>query len=169
MSGWGLRDQWEATRHFKRKMWRDSSFLHQLSENGSLLLDQNHDRLYMAKLSQLLGFKKRIPWDLAAEMLLKLPAHQARRILWLASYRWWHESYRRRMAIIVAFVRTGHVKFLLEDPNMAANLDDLKLRAKQLKNLSWCYEDTTPTFEPIPVVERDADGRKRVRRRKVRV
>jgi hypothetical protein len=167
MSGWGLRDQWEATRHFKRKMWRDSSFLHQLSENGSLLLDENCDRLYLGILSKIMGFDKRISWQLASEILLKLPAQKARRILWLASYRWWTEIYRRRTAALMAFSSVGLYSSFADDVGMEEANQALKLRARQLKNLRWCYEDQTPTFEPIPVVERNADGQKRIRRRRV--
>lgn len=170
MSGWGLRDQWEATRHFTRKMWRDESFLHQLSGNGSLLLDENCDRLYLTALSKILGFEKRIEWSLASGILLKLPAHQARRILWLASYRWWSEMHRRRAAALEALSSVGLKSEYESEAAMIEEQKLLKLRGRQLDQLRWCYEDQTPEFAPIPVVERSEDGkRKRVRQRKVAV
>lgn len=166
MSGWGLRVQWDATRHFQRKMWRPSSFLHQLSENGNLLLDENSDALYLNHISRLLGFKQRVAWSVAADVLLQLPAHQARRVLWLASYRWWQDSYRRRLALLSTLAKSGQLG-LLENELVEENLEGLRLRGRQLTRLAWCYEEQTPDFTPIPIVDHLPSGKKRLRRRKV--
>lgn len=163
MSGFGLREQWEGRRKIG-KGWRDSAFLHQLSLNGSLLLAENHDDAWRRVMAKQLRFSKNTTWETMVDILRRLPASDARRFLWLASYRWWEQQFRAYAVVLLAATKAGRYE-LATSPEMVVAQAVLEMRAAQLQDLSWCHSDQSPEFIPVFEEEQKARPGKRRRRR----
>ena len=89
MSGFGIREVFEAGQDLDGiKLWREESFLHQLSMNGSLLWAENGDETYQRLLASRMGLTVGVEWDFMRSVLKILPAWAARRALWRASNDW---------------------------------------------------------------------------------
>jgi hypothetical protein len=151
MSGFGMRLHWESRKALGDiKLWREESFLHQLSLNGSLLLAENHDRLWLSLLASTMS-TMRSPWDVQVELLRILPAHMTRQILWHTSRQWYYLQSHSRYRLAKWQLESG-----VSTPPALEGLDKmLVLRAKQLDLLQWCSEDTTAGR--IDVVEEGID------------
>jgi hypothetical protein len=136
MTGSGIGEQWAASKVLgEERLWRERTFLHQLSRNGALLWVENHDQLWQRLLSENLGF--RASWPEQRRILRLLPANLVRRLLWQTSERWFEArwgAYRRlcRFALLHG----------LQPEQCLGGLERrLCLAASQLDELLWCRHD----------------------------
>lgn len=137
MSGFGIREQFEAGEQLAgERLWRDSSFMQQLSRNGSLLLSPNHDELWLDALATSIGSEGR-GWSWHCRLLRVLPAAVVRRLLWSSSLRWLNSMMIVRNEIAATAATLG-----IAESSELADLDRyLLLTAEQLDSLSWCASD----------------------------
>lgn len=148
MSGFGIREQYAAGVQLADvRLWRDSSFLHQLSRNGSLLLACNHDRFWLDALVSQLGSEGR-GWTWHANLMRVLPAAVVRRILWRTSVQWWHDMLALRGQLAIAAAEHG----LVCEGELAAFNRRLEIAAELIDELSWCATDDDRGL--IEVIER---------------
>jgi hypothetical protein len=147
VSGFGIREQYEAGQQLAdERLWRDSSFLQQLSRNGSLLLAPNHDALWLEALAAGIGSEGR-GWSWHAQLLRVLPASVVRRLLWRASLQWWAAMAELRGEL----ARVAAERGLSECPELEAFDRRLQLAGEQIDSLSWCASDRDR--ELIEVIE----------------
>lgn len=167
MSGFGIHEQYEAGvemwEHGKR--WREETFLQQLSQNGSMMLAANHDLLWLECLEQQLGQPPGSDWERMAKLLRLMPAPEARRRLWQASYQWWMNMQRFRLRLLIRALGNGDVNALAEQAQVRELAARLELRGKQLDGLSWCLTDTRGDSSAIAVVDGEEQPQRRSRRR----
>ena len=116
--------------------WRSDVFMQQLSENGSLLLYKNHDKLWIEVYWMLTG-RQGSGWTREAQILRYLPAGVVRQLLWRTSYFWWEAMLASREDLARFCLRHG----LLEE-DVVLRLDHkLERTASQLGELLWCASD----------------------------
>lgn len=157
MTGFGIRRQVEAARQLGEvRQWREESFLQQLSLNGSLMLADNHDRLWLDKLTNLMHLSSGSSWSFIQSVLRTLPASVARRLLWRASWQWLVESELARTQTIERARQGGYLASLLAKADMRSQADRLSLTAWQLDVLAWVLEDDEQ--ETIGIVDAEHQG-----------
>lgn len=116
--------------------WRSDVFMHQLSENGSLLLYSNHDKLWIEIYWALTG-RQGSGWTREARILRALPAGIVRQLLWRTSYLWWEARLSSRGDLAKFCMNQG----MLEE-DIVLRLDHrLERTARQLGELVWCAGD----------------------------
>ena len=141
MSGYGLREAKVGLALAEQGIsWREEAFLHQLSHNGSLMLAANHDELWLDNITGILGQPADTSWETLAGLLRTLPAHKARRALWLASEQWWHIRQLLRANALSVAAGAGALDDYLAKPAVLTLARDLELRYSQLEELAWCLE-----------------------------
>ena len=161
MSGFGIHEQYAAgvELHQEGKRWREEAFLHQLSSNGSMMLAANHDELWRECLQRVLGQPAGATWERMRGLLRTLPASDARRRLWHASYLWWMNMQRIRLRISARSLHTSTLDQLLDSPQMHELHDRIDLRGRQLQNLAWCLT-TDDDQRTITIVEYERSPRR---------
>jgi len=149
MSGFGIREQWEAGKRLadpKKPLWRPASFLQQMSLNGSLLLVPNHDQFWIQGLAEMMDERGR-GWTSLSARLRAMPGSSARKLLWRSSYRWWRQGQKAYPALCELSWR-----YQLDRPEELLRFErSLARTAVQLEALAWCEYDVQR--EPIDVVE----------------
>jgi hypothetical protein len=163
MSGYAITKNYQAGMLFADyKLWREDAFCHQLSANGSLLLAHNHDPLWHALICQIIGWPDVAEWPRVRSVLRALPAWQARRALWRASYLWFAYHLRWHIEMLRLTGRFGVADEYYEAPATEALMRRLQLRAQQLDDLSWCAIQRTDSDDTsIAVVDALAPRRQR--------
>lgn len=116
--------------------WRSETFMHQLSENGSLLLYRNQDDLWM-EIYWILTGRQGSGWTREARLLRSMPAGVVRQLLWKTSYLWWEARLAVREDVALFALRRG----VLEDESVIQLDGTLERTARQLEKLSWCASD----------------------------
>lgn len=153
MSGFGIREVFEAGQELDGiRLWREESFLQQLSLNGSLLWADNSDESYKQLLAARMGLTAGVDWEFMRSVLKILPAWAARRALWRASYDWLATIEYGRLLILREALLVGRFEEAMGYQGMRALDDRLELRHWQLDLLSWCDADSEEG--QIEVIER---------------
>jgi hypothetical protein len=142
MSGFGIHEQYAAAVEMWEagKSWREESFLHQLSGNGSLLLMANHDALWMEAICRVLGQPTGTSWESLRSLLRSMPAHEARRRLYTASSLWYVQAERLRLRMLARSLRSGAYGEASVEGPLADLGRSCALRARQLTDMAWCLE-----------------------------
>lgn len=120
----------------ERGEWRSDVFMHQLSENGSLLLYQNHDKLWIEIYWMITG-RQGSGWTREAQILRYVPAGAVRQLLWRTSYLWWEAVLASREDLARFCFRQG----ILEEDRLLRLDHKLQRTSLQLGDLAWCASD----------------------------
>lgn len=153
MSGFGIREVFEAGQELDGiRLWREESFLQQLSLNGSLLWAENSDEAYQRLLASRLYLTPGVDWEFMRSVLKILPAWAARRALWRASRDWLATVEYGRLLVLREALLVGRVEEIGGYYGMRALDDRLQLRHWQLDVLKWCDADSQE--DQIEIIER---------------
>jgi hypothetical protein len=156
MSGFGIHEQYDAGVELWQagKKWRETAFLHQLStENGSLMLAKNHDDLWLQCLERTLGQPVGSTWERMSTLLRVMPAQEARKRLWNASYLWWMNMEGFRLRMLSKGLGQGHYLALGQEDAFEEFGRLLGVRSQQLMSLAEVIEKVDNNL--IPVVEEE--------------
>ena len=143
MSGFGIREVFEAGQDLDGiKLWREESFLHQLSMNGSLLWAENGDETYQRLLASRMGLTVGVEWDFMRSVLKILPAWAARRALWRASNDWLAVTEYGKLLVLREALLRGRLEEVSGYQSMRLLNKLLELRYDQAEQLQWCDADS---------------------------
>lgn len=153
MSGFGIREVFEAGQELEGvRLWREESFLQQLSLNGSLLWADNSDETYKQLLAARMGLTAGVEWEFIRSVLKILPAWAARRALWRASLDWLAVIEYGRLLVMREALLLGRLEEVGGYQGMRALDDRLELRHWQIDLLAWCDADSEEG--QIEIIER---------------
>jgi len=151
--GYGIREVFEAGEELKGiRLWREESFLHQLSLNGSLLWADNSDDIFQRLLAARLYLTPGVDWEFMRSILKIVPAWAARRALWRASRDWLAIAEYGRLLILREALLVGRFEEVQGYSAMRLLEDRLELRHWQLDSLAWCDQDSQEG--QIEIIER---------------
>jgi hypothetical protein len=138
MTGRGIKEKFLLFRPSRRgySHWRETSFLYQLSMNGSMLWVPNHSR-YWAEICSMHAGRSFSGWSALRRDLAERPAFETRKILYLSSRDYfehlkiaWSESAKASL-----YANGELSSYLLSWQK------DLERIGNQLDSLSWCLDD----------------------------
>lgn len=137
MAGYGIREQHSLTKVFADKtLWRESSFLNQLSLNGSMLWIPNHNKYWRVLCAEIMN-RPSTGWSGLRNELEQTPAGVVRNILYRASYQYHLQALDAYEKFIEAsLVSTGRIPVEVKEFEASLNNSALLLR-----ELHWCSVD----------------------------
>jgi len=146
MSGVGVNQQWELQKQLFRSggLGQRPVLLQQLSLNGSMLLERNHDQRWLECLCRVMG-QEQTTWSHLSRLLIRANGGDARRALWRASALWWQEEVDALPHLLELSWRLG------QPSNSQQFMIAMEKKALQIRALRWC--ETGEGRRPISVLD----------------